>query len=250
MPDGRIEPRQTDVLHQVGAWMDQNSESIYGTRGGPWKPTKAVASTRRGNTIYLHILQWKSDEVELPDVAHKVKAASLFNGGKVKIVKRDGQLVITVPAAARDALDTVVKLQLDGSAMDLPAWEVSPKIKATASNVFQNQTAEYGPEFAVDGDVDTRWATDDGTGQAWIAVDLGRAQAVRRVRIHEAYAGRVQNYELQYQDGTAWNTFLTGATLGADCELTFPVVRASKFRLNILSAKQDPTIGEIEFLSN
>ncbi len=51
-----IEPRQVEVLKQVGAWLDKNGESIYGTRGGPWKPTKAIASTRKANLIYLHIL--------------------------------------------------------------------------------------------------------------------------------------------------------------------------------------------------
>jgi hypothetical protein len=57
----------------------------------------------------------------------------------------------------------------------------------------------------------------------------------------------VQNYELQYRDGTAWKTFLAGATLGDHIEITFPVIRAREFRLNILSARQGPTIGEIEW---
>ncbi len=47
MPDGRIEPRQVARLKEMGAWLKKNGESIYGTRGGPWKPTKAVASTRK-----------------------------------------------------------------------------------------------------------------------------------------------------------------------------------------------------------
>src|SRR3569833_3220226 len=61
MPDGRIEPRQVEILKQVGAWLRQNGESIYGTHGGPWKPTSAVTSTRCGNIIYVHILKWRDD---------------------------------------------------------------------------------------------------------------------------------------------------------------------------------------------
>ncbi len=57
MPDGRIEPRQVEVLRQVGAWLQANGESIYGTRGGPFKPTSALVSTRKGNVIYVHILK-------------------------------------------------------------------------------------------------------------------------------------------------------------------------------------------------
>ena len=55
MPDGRIEPRQVDVLEQVGSWMKVNGESIYGTRGGPWKPTTespALARAERFTCIF------------------------------------------------------------------------------------------------------------------------------------------------------------------------------------------------------
>ena len=58
MPDGRIEPRQVKRLEEMGEWLKKYGETIYGTRGGPWKPGKSLASTRKGNTIYLHLLDW------------------------------------------------------------------------------------------------------------------------------------------------------------------------------------------------
>ena len=36
MPDGRIEPRQVEVLKQIGEWMGKYGQTIYGTRGGPF----------------------------------------------------------------------------------------------------------------------------------------------------------------------------------------------------------------------
>ena len=39
MPDGRIEPRQVDRLKEMGDWLRKYGESIYGTRGGPFKTT-------------------------------------------------------------------------------------------------------------------------------------------------------------------------------------------------------------------
>jgi alpha-L-fucosidase len=246
MADGRIEPRQIEVLKQVGAWMDKNGESIYGTRGGPWKPTKIIASTRRGNTIYLHILQWKTETLELPEVARRIKSVSQLNGGKVKIVNRKGKLMVTVPTATRDALDTVLKIQLDGSAMDLPALDTSPEITTTASNVFQNQNSEYGPQFAFDDDKGTRWATDDNTKQAWIAVRFAQPQAVNHVRISEAYPNRVREFAFQYRAGDDWKTIFNGTTLGETFDKTINAVKAQEFRLNILSAIQGPTISEIE----
>jgi len=247
MPTGEIEPRQVERLKEMGAWLEKHGESIYGTRGGPWKPNRSLASTRQGNTIYLHILRTKTDVIELPDIARKVVGATLLTGGKVKFVQRDGKLALTVPARQRQPIDTIVKLELDGSAMNFPAQEIPPAIRAEASNTFHKQVDDYGPQFAFDGDLDTRWATDDGTSQTWIACNLGGVKPIRGVRIHEAYAGRVQNYELQYRDGTGWRTFLTGATLNANFEIKFPAVKARELRLNILSAKQGPTIQEIEW---
>ena len=120
-------------------------------------------------------------------------------------------------------------------------------IKVSASNVYQGDASHYGPQFAFDGNPATRWATDDSLSQAWIAADFGRTRRIHGVRISEAYPGRVQNYELQYRDGAVWKTVLTGATLSNDFEITFPEVRAREFRLNILSAKQGPTIWEIKW---
>lgn len=247
MPTGEIEPRQVKRLMEMGDWLKQNGESIYDTRGGPWKPNRALASTRRGTTIYLHLLRSKEDTIGLPALARNVVHAKLLNGDKIQFTQRDGKLTLVVPAARRQPIDTIVKLELDGSVMDLPALEVPQTIRATASNVYHHQMEDYGPQFAFDGDSETRWATDEGTAQAWLACDLGEVKSVRGVRIHEAYAGRVQNYKLQFRDGPAWKTFLSGATLGADFQVTFPPVRAREFRLNILSAKDGPTINEIEW---
>jgi alpha-L-fucosidase len=245
MPDGRIEPRQVEVLREVGAWTARNAESVYGTRGGPWKPTRAVASTRKGNTIYLHILRWNSATIELPAISRTIKAASLLNGSKVKIVKRDAKMAVTVPADWRDSTDTVVKLQLDGSAMDLPALDVPPKIKASASNVFEKQVADYGPQMAFDDDSDTRWATDIGVRQAWITATLASPQTIGSVTISEAYS-RVRKFEFQYRAGAEWKTIFSGTTLGEP--LKFAPVKAQEFRLNILDATEGPTINEIELL--
>jgi hypothetical protein len=159
----------------------------------------------------------------------------------IKNVKEGVQ--VTLLANAAKEISTTVVLEIKGEVSIEPAL----KIVASASNVYQNQTSQYGPQFAFDGDPGTRWATDDATSQAWIAADLGGVKTIHGVRINEAYAGRVQNYELQYRDGTAWKTFLSGATLDANFEVTFPAVKAREFRLNILSAKQGPTINEIEW---
>ena len=64
---------------------------------------------------------------------------------------------------------------------------------------------EFAAERAVDGDAKTRWASAFRDGQ-WLAVDLGAAAPLSKVRIHweAAYA---RDYELQASsDGFIWTT--------------------------------------------
>ena len=130
MPDGRIEPRQVEVLKQVGAWMDVNGESIYGTRGGPWKPSKEIASTRKGKTIFVHVLKWpESGTVQLPGIPAKIKSAKLLGGGKVKFVQSQTGVEISVAQKYRDANATVIALTLDSDALKIPALQITAPAK-------------------------------------------------------------------------------------------------------------------------
>ena len=54
-PEGVIEPCQVERLKEIGAWLAKYGQSIYGTRGGPYKPKKDFASTRKGkDNLYPH----------------------------------------------------------------------------------------------------------------------------------------------------------------------------------------------------
>jgi alpha-L-fucosidase len=246
MPDGRIEPRQVEILKRVGAWLARNGESIYGTRGGPWKPTMALASTRQGNIIYLHVLGGKTDPIELPGIAGVVRYASLMNGKRVGFTQTQQQLIVALPAASREPGDTVVKLVLEGPAGGLPALEIPPAFSTRASNVFKGENEDYGPQLAFDGDNGTRWATDVETKRAWISVEYVKPQMFRSVRISEAYGDRVQKFEFQCRNKDGWQTILSGSTLGENFQHDFMAVTAKEFRLEILDATSGPTINEIE----
>jgi alpha-L-fucosidase len=249
MPDGRIEPRQVVVLKQVGAWLGKNGESIYGTRGGPWKPSKDITSTRKGSVIFVHVLQPPAGMIELPDIARHVRSANLLGGGKVDFSQRNGTLTLNLPADRQDPSDTVIRLKLDGSAMDVPAIALPEALRATASNVYQGDTGQFGPAMAFDDDLQTRWATDLGTKQAWIAATLLKPRTVGEVQIWEAYPNRVQKFEFQYRvdEEEDWKTIFAGATLGDHYQKSFTPVTARQFRLNILDANGAPTIYEIKF---
>ena len=68
MPTGEIAPEQANLLKEMGAWLAKYGESIYGTRGGPFKPGDYGVSTRQGNTIYVHICEWTDEVLTLPAI--------------------------------------------------------------------------------------------------------------------------------------------------------------------------------------
>ena len=132
MPDGRIEPRQVERFLQVGRWLNKYGESIYGTRGGPYvtniwgtkfghtnRPSGPArrpwgVTTRKGRTLYVHVLNWTGDVVELPLIdGRKVTSSSVLTGGKATVRQGDDNITISVPAEQRDVMDTIIKIEFD-----------------------------------------------------------------------------------------------------------------------------------------
>jgi alpha-L-fucosidase len=188
------------------------------------------------------------DGLEIANVPRKIVKASVLTGGTVKVTQNEDKIAIRVAPEHRAEIVTLVKLELDGSAMDLALLPIAPPSltfgkKAAASNVFQNDKA-YAAEKALDENPSTRWATDSGTHSAWLQVDLGAPTLIARTSIQEAYAGRVRKFELQYREDekAEWRTALAGTEIGEPYAKDFPAVTARFVRLNILEATEGPTL--------
>ncbi len=252
MPDGRIEPRQVDRLREMGAWLEKYGKSIYGTRGGPFKPGPWGASTHHNDVIYVHVLKWPGETLSLPRIPMKITESRVLTGGQVKVTQTDEGIEVSVPQADRQELDTIITLHLDGSAGEippcsLPSDSLTTGKRARASNVFQNNRG-YAPSKAVDDDDTTRWATDSGTREVWLEVDLGKRLTFDRLRISEAY-DRVRKFEVQYKEADQWRPFVRGTRIGADYSKRFEAVTARHVRLNILDASDGPTIWEFQLFA-
>ena len=255
MPDGRIEDRQVARLSEMGAWLKQYGESIYGTRGGPFLPGPWGVSTCRGNSVYVHILDWDAagPALSLPPLPAKITAAATLAGGEAAFTQNEEGITITVPENVRQQPDTIVVLTLNTPASAIkpvgaPSRSVLKGAKAKASNIHQNDPT-YAPEKAVDDDESSRWATDGGTHQAWLEVSLDKPATVSEMRVKEACGDRVQRFVLQYRDGAEWKTALSGKTLGEKFHAEFAPVTASTFRLDIQEATEGPTLWEFQLLA-
>ncbi len=109
-PDGTIQPEFIERLHEMGEWMRKNGGSIYGTRGGPITPRPWGVSTRKGNSIYLHVLDWRDEALAIPRIEHIRSARVWPDGPKVQVKEAFGT-VLLIPAAARNPIDTIVEIE-------------------------------------------------------------------------------------------------------------------------------------------
>jgi alpha-L-fucosidase len=114
MPNGKIQPEFVERLKEMGQWLKENGDSIYTTRGGPVGPQKWGVTTRsrKGDKVYVHVLDARATEVRLPRAAGKLAAAKLLKGGKVATENRGEDLVLQLPAKGRDPIDTIVVMEV------------------------------------------------------------------------------------------------------------------------------------------
>ena len=251
-PDGEIEGRQVERLKEMGAWATKHGASIYGTRGGPYKPGDWGVATRSDKRITLFVMNWPSDgHLILPALPAKIISATTVSGAAVKVENGPEHLaVIAPPEAARDAIATAIILTIDTPAMSLAPLTVNKMAggrlamaSATASNTFESK-AEYGADKAIDGDAGTRWATDSGLKEVWLAVDLGVEQLVAKAQVDEGSWDRVRRYEIQVKVGDQWKSVIAGKKIDTK-PIPFPApVKGREFRLMILEASESPTIHE------
>lgn len=257
MPTGEIAPEQVSVIKEIGDWLVKNGESIYGTRGGPWKPGQSGVSTYRGNTVWLHILNRSVDTLKLPAIPAKIIRATALAGSKVRFIQTDKEISIILQPAGPEMKDMIVRLELDRPVsgveplkMDFPSLFESAGGKAAASNIYMG-LAEFDAGKACDGDDLTRWATDNGIQGAWLEIDFGSRQLVGRALIKQAYPElrRIRKFSIEYWQNNEWKTSYTGENLGETLDISFNPVTAQRVRLNITEATEGPTIKEFQIFS-
>ena len=117
-PDGTLPDEALERLAEMGKWLEINGESIYGTQAGDIAEQPWGVSTRKGNVLYLHLLDPSALPasgrltVELPAGARspKLREAVLLDGGSpVPFRQEKGTVTLTIPPFS--GADRVVALR-------------------------------------------------------------------------------------------------------------------------------------------
>ena len=119
--DGTFEPVQSQRLKEVGDWLKVYGESIYGTRGGPFRPAANFVSTCKAEKIYLHLMA-DQNAIELPTFGYEITACRVLGGGRATYRKIDQGWRVTLQEVPKDEtarIDQVVELTIGGPAMTI-----------------------------------------------------------------------------------------------------------------------------------
>jgi alpha-L-fucosidase len=120
-PDGSIEPEQVKRLKEVGDWLREYGDSIYGTRGGPYLPGDYGVSTYRDKTIYLHILNRSGKRLRLPPLPAKLLSCNVLTGGHAQCTQTVAgiDVILDESEGQKEPVDTIVALSIASTASDL-----------------------------------------------------------------------------------------------------------------------------------
>lgn len=238
--EGIIPQDSAERLHQIGAWLKVNGDSIYGSTGGPFTWLPWGTATRKGDTLYLHVFHWPSDGIlKVPLANHPVKAWLLADPAK-KALALDSdptRINIHLPPQAPDPVASVVALQVTGEPV------------STFNSLCLNKpvTASSDQESAKELNDDTNgtiWRNTSTTGS--FTIDLGSPQTFATLRISPAYKA-VTHGLLEVKNGDGWKTVLQNIALNKDENiLTFLPATGQIVRFSFSNEPQAPDFSDFE----
>lgn len=125
--EGRLPQATVDMLGEVGQWMSIHDEALHGNEPlmmdlmklregdrGEWFHSGHF--TARGNTLYVHLLNWPGSTLNLGSVQGKAKSARLMHPEQTLELKQDDRRIVVtgLPETAPLQFGGVVAIEYDG----------------------------------------------------------------------------------------------------------------------------------------
>lgn len=200
---------------------------------------------------YAIQLPKNAKQVYLPDNSKVLVFAASLGNNDNDLTKAASELLTTALTPEQQALSAVVKKNLlKGAKVLATSIQEQPAPPAGAPAGGRGFGGMVKPEFAIDGDLDTRWADMGTTETKFIEIDLEKAQTVKGWIVYHGGAGgfgrqsmttRNYNLEVKSQPGDSWKTVDTvtdNAASETDRVLSQPVT-ARYIRLSFPKDEQN-----------
>jgi hypothetical protein len=159
MGDGRMDPKDVAILQGIGAWWKVNGESIRGTTRTSLPVQTWGESTRKSNTLYLHVFNWPTNgQLVVGGLKSAVKKAWLLSDPQrtplvtprlnpIYDVRNPLDVTIRVPAKAPGAADSVIVVECNDDIATDSARLLQPSFTNETLRVFDAQLHGKGLRF-------------------------------------------------------------------------------------------------------
>ena len=257
--DGRIDPLHAQRLKQMGEWLKYNGDTIYGTRGGPWQTSRWGGATTRGNKIWLHVLEWDGNRLNLPAFGQRIEELTLRrrmgSEGKThlsEVVKweqlESGALTLQLDSRFHDPIDTILELtvaepvkQLAQSGGAMPDFLVqngggewiskSASFRASSTSQWDRKNDHAlllnpranNPEYAFHTEHESA---------PWVEVDLGKVHRIVGAEIENrpGYQSRSNNLSMSVScDGKNWQQIWQAKNSKDYWQITTPAFASARY---------------------
>jgi alpha-L-fucosidase len=117
---------------------------------------------------------------------------------------------------------------------------------ATASHTRGNDQ-QFAPQYVLDAQLDTYWATDDSQTTAELVLDFAAPVTFNLVRIREylPLGQRVDRFALDSWQDEQWQEFATAENIGSQRLVNSAGITSTRIRLRIVQAAACPAIAEL-----
>jgi alpha-L-fucosidase len=114
--DGSIPDESTQILTNVGRWMDHHAPAIHQAELCKVRSSQLANFTRTGNKLYVHVHFWPGETVSIGGLTNKVLSAKMYPGGQPVTFHQEDFRVqfLGLPAISPDPLVTVLEVECDG----------------------------------------------------------------------------------------------------------------------------------------
>ena len=109
-PNGELPAAALERLQAIGEWTSRYGETIYGTTAGDIKAQEWGVTTRKGNRLFVHIFDLKTQELFLP-LDCKVKKAFAYDTKQPLNVKCSKEGVTLLFDEVPSGVDYIVELE-------------------------------------------------------------------------------------------------------------------------------------------